>query len=244
MTDQPENMGDFYSRLAQYYDEIYAELDYEGAAHKIHALVQKYKSAQGNTLLDVACGTGTHIQYLKDDYDTIGLDLSEEMLEVARKKCSDVGFIQGNMTSFDLGQKFDVITCLFGSISYLTTKNELTDAISTFSRHMNSGGVLIIEPIFTRETVRAGYMGISCLDLADIKIARVNISRIEGDVAYLDFNFLIATKERGVEYFTDPSPMGIFPRDTFISLMEKNGFTTEFVEPGLMKEELFVGVKT
>ncbi|MFX1482814.1 MAG: class I SAM-dependent DNA methyltransferase [Promethearchaeota archaeon] len=244
MTDRPEDMGDFYSQLAQYYDDIYTELDYEGAAHKIHALVQKYKTTQGNNLLDVACGTGAHILYLKDRYNPVGLDLSEEMLEVARKKCPDVEFVQGNMTSFDLGQKFDVITCLFGSIGYLTTQNELADAISTFSRHMFSGGVLIIEPIFTRETVRAGFMGISCLDLPDIKIARVNVSRIEGDLAYLDFNFLIATKERGVEHFIDPSPMGIFPRDTYISLMEKNGFNTDFVEPGLMKEGLFVGVKT
>ena len=113
-------MTDFYTRLARYYDKFYEQIDYKTNSVKLHEFIQKYKKSAGITLLDVACGTGTHIMHLMDAYETMGLDLSEPMLEVARQKCPNIEFVQGNMTSFNLGKKFDVVTCLFGSIGYLT----------------------------------------------------------------------------------------------------------------------------
>ena len=236
-------MTDFYTRLARYYDKLYEHLDYKANTLKLHELIQQYKKSKGFSLLDVACGTGTHIMHLRNKYKTMGLDLSEAMLEVAREKCPTIEFIQGNMISFRIDKKFDVITCLFGSIGYLTKEDDLERAISTFSEHTNQGGVVIIEPMFTKETVRDGTIGLNCLDLPEIKIARVGCSRVSGNVAYLNFNFLISTREGGVEHFVDPSPMSIFPRSLYLSIMEKSGLTAEFVESGLMKEGLFIGVK-
>ncbi|MFW9810604.1 MAG: class I SAM-dependent DNA methyltransferase [Candidatus Thorarchaeota archaeon] len=240
---QQRVMGEFYSRLGRYYDQFYVHIDYEGNSRRLHEIIQRFKKSRGNSLLDVACGTGTHIKHLKDWYHPTGLDLVESMLEVAKEKCPDIEFFQGNMTDFDLGRMFDVITCLFGSIGYLTERNDLENAIASFSRHTEQGGILVIEPMFTKESVREGSIGITSLDLPDIKISRVNSTQIEGAVAYLNFHFLIATRENGVEHFIDPSPMSIFSRDLYISLMEKHGFETEFLEPGLMKEGLFLGVK-
>ncbi len=236
-------MGDFYSRLARYYDQMYAHIDYESAAQRLHDIIQKYKQTEGNRLLDVGCGTGTHIMYLKDKYQAMGFDISEEMLSVAREKCPNTSFVQGSMVSMELDQVFDVIICLFGSITYLTTEEELNLAIRSFSKHTTAGGVIIIEPLFTEETVRERGMGLICLNLPDIKIARSNVSRREGNVVYLDFHFLISTREHGTEHFIDPSPMGVISKNTFKGIMEKNGFSVEFIEPGFDKEILIVGVK-
>lgn len=236
-------MTDFYTRLAPYYDKMYEQIDYEGNSQKLHDIIQQYKKSEGTHLLDVACGTGTHIMHLKDKYDTIGLDLSEAMLEVARVKCPTIEFVHDDMTNFKIDKKFDVITCLFGSIGYLTKEEDLERAVNTFSQHTNQGGVVIIEPMFTKETVRDGTIGLNCLDLPEIKIARVGCSQVKGDVAYLNFNFLISSRDGGVEHFVDPSPMSIFPRSLYLSIMEKSGLVAEFVELGLMKEGLFIGVK-
>jgi SAM-dependent methyltransferase len=236
-------MTDFYTRLAPYYDQMYGQIDYEGNSQKLHAIIQQYKKSKGIRWLDVACGTGTHIMHLKEKYDAMGFDLSDEMLTVAREKCSDIDFVQGNMTELDLGLTFDVITCLFGSIGHLTQEEELERAIRAFSKHTDQGGVVIIEPMFTKETAREGAMGLICLDLPDIKIARVGRSRKEGDIVYLDFHFLITTRDRGTEHFVDPSPMAAYPRNTFLSLMEESGLSAQFIDPGLVKEGLFIGVK-
>ena len=236
-------MTDFYTRLARYYDKLYEGIDYKTNSLKLHEFIQQYKKSAGKSWLDVACGTGTHIVHLMDKYNTMGLDLSEAMLEVAREKCPTIEFIQGNMTSFSIDKKFDVITCLFGSIGYLTKEEDLVSAINAFSEHTNQGGVVIIEPMFTKETVRDGTIGLNCLDLPEIKIARAGCCKVKENVAYLNFNFLISTRDGGVEHFVDPSPMSLFPRNFYLSIMEKSGLTAEFVEPGLMKEGLFVGVK-
>ncbi len=236
-------MTNFYSRLAKYYDQMYSFIDYQGNATKLHKIIQQYRKSSGSSLLDIACGTGTHIKHLMGKYQATGLDLSKEMLGIAQEKCKDIEFIQGNMVTMDLGRSFDVITCLFGSIGYLTTHDDLVKAINTFSKHLVQGGVVIIEPIFTLETARDGSMGIICLDLPEIKIARTNVSRKEDDLVYLDFHFLISTKENGTEHFVDPSPMGVFSRDTYLQLMQESGLSTSFIEPGLAKEGLFIGVK-
>jgi SAM-dependent methyltransferase len=236
-------MGDFYSRLSRYYDQMYAHIDYEGAAARLHEIIQKYKQSDGNRLLDVGCGTGTHIKHLSDRYQAMGFDVSEEMLAVAQEKCPDINFVQGNIISMELNQVFDVIICLFGSITYLTTKEELQLAIKSFSKHTTPGGVVVIEPLFTEETLREGGMGLNCLNLPDIKIARSNVSRREGDIVYLDFHFLVSTREYGTEHFIDPSPMGVFSWSTFKHLLEDHQFTVEFIEPGFDKEVLILGIK-
>ena len=236
-------MDDFYSRCSKYYDQMYAHIDYEGAALRLHQIIQKYKESEGNRLLDVGCGTGTHIMYLKDRYQSVGVDKSEEMLKIAQEKCPDINFVQSNMISMNLNQVFDAIICLFGSITYLTTKEELQHTMKSFSKHTKPGGVLIIEPLFTKETLHDRGMGLNCLNLPDIKIARSNVCRREGDIVYLDFHFLISTQERGTEHFIDPSPMGVFSKTIYKKFMEENNFTVEFIEPGFDKEILILGVK-
>jgi len=237
-------MAIFYTRLARYYDQMYAHIDYEGAAQRLHEIIQRYKKTNGNRLLDIGCGTGTHISHLRDRYQPMGLDISDEMLSVAREKCPSVDFVLSNMVSMDLDESFDVIICLFGSISYLTTEEDLQLAIQAFSKHMNKGGVVVIEPLFTEETIREGGMGLNCLNLPDIKIARSNVCRRNGNILYLDFHFLVSTPERGTEHFVDPSPMGVFSLGTYRKFMESSGFTVEIIEPGFDKEYLILGLKT
>src|SRR5712692_4279591 len=97
-----------YSRSAEYYDTIYSFKKYKREVGKLHRLIQKYKLSPGNTLLDVGCGTGGHITYLRQHYQVEGLDLNPGMLKVARRKFPGVHFRRADMTSFLLDHKFDV----------------------------------------------------------------------------------------------------------------------------------------
>ena len=132
-------MTKHYAELAQYYDAIYAEKDYEGEVEKLHTLIEGKRVSDGNTLLEVACGTGEHCRFFSKYYDVIGLDYSREMLRIAREKHPEIEFIHGDMKSLKLNKQFDVITCLFGSISYLLTIEELGAAIGGFAQHLKIG---------------------------------------------------------------------------------------------------------
>lgn len=235
-------MTDFYTRLANYYDLLYAWKDYKSEAKRLHKLIRQYKTSDGTRLLDVACGTGGHIQYLKKKYEITGFDVSETMLAVARAKIQGVEFIQGNMIEMELDQQFDVIICLFGSIGYLTTKQDLTKSIQAFAKHTKPGGVVILEPIFTKETFKPGHLNMRCVNQPEFKLARLNRTRRVRDIVYLDFHFLLTTS-KGTEHFFDPSPIGLFSQTDFRTIIESNGFTFKPIEKGLSHQELYIGVK-
>lgn len=132
--------------MAKYYDLIYHWKDYRSEAEKIRQLIRGYKRTPGNSLLDVGCGTGMHIRYLKKDFECVGIDSSPRMLSLARKKVAGVRFEEGDMVDFNLGRRFDVVVCLFSGIGYLRTRRRIRKALKNFSRHLRIGGVLIIEP--------------------------------------------------------------------------------------------------
>ena len=102
-----------YKKLAKYYDLIYSFKDYKAEVKRIKEIIEKYKKSSGNKLLDVGCGTGKHLEYLKDDFSCTGCDINNEMLEIAKTDVNGVIFTQADMINLDLKNKFDIILCLF-----------------------------------------------------------------------------------------------------------------------------------
>src|SRR5215467_1638226 len=183
-----------YSKSEAFYDAIYGSMkDYAKEAALVHALIQQYKRTPGNRLLDVACGTGAHIAFLQRDYTVEGLDLDEEMLAIARQRNPAVTFHHGDMVDFDLGHTFDVVMCLFSSIGYTNTLQRLQQALQTMRRHLNPGGVLLIEPWLAPEMYKVGHLSATLVNQPDLKIARMNKAEVEGRVSVMDFHYLVAT---------------------------------------------------
>src|SRR5688572_21599330 len=109
-----------YAKSAEIYDAIYlAKKDYVKEAEQVHSIVEEHKKTAGNELLDVACGTGLHAEVLRHWYNVEGLDLSEDQLAVAKNRLPDVKFYHADMTNFDTGKHYDVVTCLFSAIGEL-----------------------------------------------------------------------------------------------------------------------------
>jgi len=234
-----------YKEFADIYDLIYSFKDYKKEVKKIKKLIKKYKSTDGSELLDVACGTGKHLQYFKDSFICTGVDINEGMLNVAKNKVKGVIFKQADMVNFDLNNEFDIIISLFSSIGYVKTYTNLEKTIVNFANHLKQGGVLIIEPWFTKSTYWVGHPGMTTYDGDDIKIARLNTAKIENDLSVMDMHYLIVEKNKDVKYFVDKHELGLFDTDKTLELMKKAGLKAEFLKDGLMKERgLYIGVKT
>lgn len=232
-----------WKELAKYYDLLYAWKPYEKESKTIHKIIQENKEINGSELLDAACGTGNHIQFLRKHYKITGTDLNKGMFEVAKKKFPKIKFHQADMVSFDLKKKFDVITCLFSSIGYVKTYDNLQKTITCFSNHLKSGGILIIEPFFTRSTYHSGKIHANFVNKSHVKIARMNVSQKHGNIAILDFHFLIATN-KGIGFLRDKHELGLFDVDKFLKILRDNGFRAKFLKDGLMKGRgLYVAIK-
>ena len=224
-----------YSELAGYYDRIYHWKDYRKEVQKIRKLVREHKRSPGNGLLDVACGTGRHIALLRKDFRCVGLDTSEELLRVARRNNPGIEFHSGNMADFDLGRQFDVVLCLFSSIGYLKTRDEIEGAASSFARHMKRGGVLIIEPWFRKLEWHNKTVHMRTYDAEDVKIARVSFATSKGAFSVAEEWYLIGEKEKGLRLVKDHHRMRFFEPEEWLSDLRAAGLYPKFTEDGLMQ---------
>ncbi|MDE1854061.1 MAG: class I SAM-dependent methyltransferase [Thaumarchaeota archaeon] len=223
-----------YSQLAKYYDYIYRWKDYRKEATIIRGLIRKHKRSDGRALLDVGCGTGKHLQYLRRSFDCVGVDASGEMLRVARRNASGIEFVESGMTDFRLGRQFDVVLCLFSSIGYLRTRSEVKKAIFNFSEHMRQGAVLIVEPWFEKSDWTRGSVHMRTYDAGGLKIARVGFSDVDGDFAIADESYLIAERGKGTTYVRDVQKLRFFESDWTIETMRRAGLRSAFSKETLM----------
>lgn len=194
------------------------------------------------TLLDVACGTGKHLEQLRDRHLVEGLDLDDGLLAVARRRLPNVPLHAGDMREFDLGRRFDAVTCLFSAIGHLAATSELDAAIATMGRHLEPGGVLVVEPWLTPEEWIPGRPALLTVDEPDLKIARISMTGTRGTTSLLDFHYLVATPH-GLESVTEHLELALFSRDEMTAAFERAGLDVFYDEQGLTGRGLYVGVR-
>ena len=184
-----------FERSAELYDLVYGFKDYPGEARRIDELIRE-RRPEARSLLDVACGTGKHLALLADRYpDVAGLDLDEGLLAVARERLPDIPLHHADMTSFDLGRRFDAVTCLFSAIGYAGTEEKLRAAIGAMARHLEPGGVLIVEPWLEPQDWKPGHLHLLTVDEPDVKIARATVAGLEETTSIMDFHYLVVSRE-------------------------------------------------
>ena len=233
-----------YNRSAIIYDAIYRAQgkDYAAESQKILKLILQYKRTDGKSLLDVACGTGSHLTYLQKDFEVEGLDHSEEMLNVAQSKFPNLRFHLADMVDFEMDHSFDVVICLFSAIGYVHTFPRLKQTMNTIAKHLLPGGVTIIEPWFGPGELDGKKVHAAYADEPELKIARMNVNRVEGKTSYLDFHYMVATP-KGVEYFTETHTLGLFTQDEYLRAFKDAGFVVVHDKEGLDGRGMYIGLK-
>ena len=229
-----------FSKSARCYDKIYASKDYPAETQRLVTIIRENLRSADNRLLDVACGTGRHIELLKGRFAVEGLDISEELLELARRRNPDVLFHQADMIHFELGRRFDVVTCLFSSIGYVRTLENLSRAINCMAQHVVPGGIVLVEPWFTSDAWHPGTVHAQFIDEPELKIARINASFAEGRLSYFDLHYLIGTPE-GTEHFVERHEMGLFEQSEMAAAFEEAGLEVSYDKEGLMGRGLYIG---
>jgi ubiquinone/menaquinone biosynthesis C-methylase UbiE len=107
-------------------------------------------------ILDLACGEGTFAVTMANmGLQVTGVDLSPEMLEIARQRAATEGvrvkFLHQDMRSLSLRGRFHLITCWFDSLNYLLEIDDLSRTFAGVSRVLDENGIFI----FDVNTIRA-----------------------------------------------------------------------------------------
>lgn len=232
---------DPYGRAARAYDLFYREKDYEAEAGAVVALVEQY-SPGARSLLDVGCGTGAHLAHLSRRYGQVaGVDASAAMLDEARDSFPAIRFHEGDMRTFHLGERFDVVTCLFSAVGYMTTAPDLDAAVANMAAHVAPGGVLLVEGWITPDAFLPDHASAHSAVSDDAAVARVMVSRRDGDVSVIDAQYVIATLD-GIEHVVEEHRLGLFSFEQYRGAVEAAGLRYAR-EEGLTGRGLHVGVK-
>ena len=131
-----------YEKLDRFYDAAMG--DRTEMASYIRRLIRRHKP-RARTLLELACGTGAILKILAKSYAVVGVDLSPQMLAIARKKLPHVPLYRKNMTRFELATKFDVIICVFDSINHVLKFADWQRIFRNAARHLEKDGLFLFD---------------------------------------------------------------------------------------------------
>ncbi|MBR8745258.1 trans-aconitate 2-methyltransferase [Nocardiopsis sp. MG754419] len=231
--------------LAGVYDLVYRSRgkDYDKeSAHLAEEILARRPEAA--SLLDVASGTGAHLEFLRRRFARVeGLERSEDMIGVARAKLPDVTMNQGDMRDFALEREFDAVVCLFCSVAYVSTFEELCATLSSFAGAVPRGGVVAIEPWVFPEDFTPGYVSSHLAREDGRAVARLSHSRREGRLVTMDVHYVEATNEDGITHFTDVHRLTLFSRQEYEEAFTLAGCTVEYLPPGRFDQGLFIGTR-
>jgi SAM-dependent methyltransferase len=237
-TDRQKDTA-MYGKSIEFYDSLYHFKNYDLEHERLLAFIDAHHPT-ARSLLDVACGTGKHLERLTHRFDTAGVDLNPEFLVIARQRLPGVPFHQGNMIDFDLGKAFDIVTCLFSSVTYVLTAENMARTVMNLGRHVTPGGLLLIEPLFPPENYWVGRVTMNTVDEPDLKIAWMYVSELVRGFARLHYHFMVGTPD-GIETFEEVHDLGLFTDAEYRAAFDAAGFDVIYDKVGLMNRGLYIG---
>lgn len=163
-------MLEAYQDFAYVYDEFMDGTPYEMWCERIHALIEKYGiskperrtipvenldendalASERNLVLDLGCGTGTLTEMLYEKgYDCIGVDVSEEMLDIAMQKRAESGsqilYLLQDMRELELYCTVGTVVSVCDSVNYILEEDELVSVFSLVNNYLYPGGIFIFD---------------------------------------------------------------------------------------------------
>ncbi len=208
---------------APHYDALYAWKDYEQEAKNATEWIQRHHSG-ARSLLDVACGTGEHLLHFSQNFEVTGLDCNPDFLRLAADKLPSATWVHGDMKSFTLERRFDVVTCLFGSIGYLTGDGEMQQAVDCMARHCEDGGLLLLEGWLSPEQYRTdGQPWMLTVDREDLKVCRMNVCERRGDISVLEMHYLVGAGG-SVRHYTELHELRLYTEAEYEEALRRSGF--------------------
>lgn len=136
--------------FASIYDEVMNNVPYDYWYKYLIDLLD-YINKDPQKVIDLACGTGNMTFRFADkkNWDLYGVDISDEMLEIARdkaiKKKSDVKFFQKDLRYFYPDIKFDLAFSLFDSLNYILEYDDLKKIFKNTYNFLKDDGIFIFD---------------------------------------------------------------------------------------------------
>lgn len=213
-----------YTDLAEVYDLLYSYRDYDREAQ---FLLGNLPQTSGSRILDVGCGTGSHLASIRKalpDARLAGVDLNGGMLNVARRKGLNARLEVGDMRDFDLEEQFDLAYCLSSSIQYNLTEDDLKKTLGRMRQHTIKG-LVIFDLAFCKERWKEGYTNITASANEDYQVAELFTSHSRGDVSSWNPLYLVKDNRTGeMDMHVDSHTIRVWSVREMEEILRSQGF--------------------
>lgn len=175
-------------------------------------------------VLELGSGGGSNASFLKNSFQMTLADLSPEMLEVSRKLNPECEHVEGDMRTLRLGRRFDAVF-VHDAIDYMTTEDDLRAVFATIVEHCEPGaGVVIasdhIAETFLPSTSHGGHDGD---DGRALRYLEWTYDPDPHDTTITTDYVYVMRDRTGTRVELDQHVTGLFPRDTWLKLLEAAG---------------------
>ena len=137
-------MNTLYSNLSEIYESMYQTfINYEDEFVFYSSIVKRYHC---QSVLEAGCGTGNLAhRFVASHVDYVGMDLSGDMLAIARKNNPEIDFIKEDMRDFNLVKAVQSCIITGRSISYLVADQDVRNAFNSIYKNLTEPGLLCFD---------------------------------------------------------------------------------------------------
>lgn len=135
-----------YDAIAEVYDRLNSELDYEAWADFFETMFDRFLEKRPELVLDLACGTGRMTRVLAErGYDMIGVDGSGEMLAKAYGEGGGILYLLQDMRELELYGTVGATVCCLDSINYLLEEKDVGRVFSLVHNYLDPNGLFLFD---------------------------------------------------------------------------------------------------
>jgi len=215
-----------YSRLAQIYDHVMRHVDYAHWANYVGSLFKRHR-AKPTRVLDLACGTGNlAVELYRQGYLVTGADGCREMLSVGETKVRHLGyaidFFHRNLLNLRDLPTFDAALCLYDSMNYMMTLEDMGKALVQVHRTVAPGGLFVFD-ICTESNSLRHFSNMTEEDFGD-GFSYVRHSYFADGIQYNKFNIFF---EKTGEMVEELHSQRIYPLKDIEAVLQASPFVLE-----------------
>ena len=217
--------------------------DYVEETESLRRVIQEKAKIQVQSLLHLGCGGGRNDFTFQKHFAVTGVDISKEMLALAKEMNPASEYLEGDMRSIRLGRTFDCVVAL-DSVSYMITEDDLNRLFRTAHEHLNPGGIFITVVEDSCDRFKQNRTISSTHSRGQTQITFIeNSFDPNPDDTQFEMTFIYLVRDKGgLKIYTDSHIWGLFHMETWHKLLKQNGFEVEqikFEHSTLLEEDYF-----
>jgi hypothetical protein len=168
-----------------------------------------------------------------------GLDLQPEFVRLAQDKNPQGRFVAADMRHFELAQRYDVVMCLFSSIGYVRTLEQVATTLRCFRKHLSADGSVIVEPWFVPGVLDQTRVDRVSCEVDGARITRTSRIELEPGLSRLLFDYEIVDAA-GSRHMHELHELGLFSQGEMMEAFRAAGLDATYDSTGLMNRGLYV----